>query len=520
MMKKKIFNIVKVVAFIIILGACLTTVSKILQYEHEMEPDITMKEFYGLEENSVQVLVLGSSHTTIGFSPMECYKNTQITSFNLSTAKQPIEVAYHLLIEGLKTQSPEVVIYDVASLLYKKSEVTTPRFRYLMDSMPLSLNKVNMAIAYANYNEGVRTFSIGEALSPIYYYHDRWKEIDEEEMCVDKAIPHLYGQVIRTNITEINFDMEKFDAKEARKIEENPDSAPAIRDNNLDYLLKIKKLCDDNDIELLLTSTPTNRWTSTKKQLIEEVCDEYEIDFLDMNLPDGKVIDYSTDMADGNHVNSSGALKTTKYLYEYIIDNYGLKGNYNQNYENSLKYYNAYYDNMAYYAMETDFNEYMSLLMDNKEKITVFITAKGEITQGLQSEDVKQLQQLGCTINFDKSNYENSYIAVVDGGKLTYEEVGQKELTGEYILGNGAKASLYSNGQIEGSKTSIKIDDKNYAINSAGINIVVYDKESGVVVDSVSFNTHYSQKDWYRTDERSLELFMVKSYRTWVSENY
>src|SRR5699024_10463197 len=103
---KKIGNIVKAISFLIVCFACLAVVSKVLQYEHEMQPDLSMKEFYDLDKNSAQVLVLGSSHTTLGFSPIECYKQTGITSFNLSTAKQPMEVSYYLLEEALKSQSP------------------------------------------------------------------------------------------------------------------------------------------------------------------------------------------------------------------------------------------------------------------------------------------------------------------------------------------------------------------------------------------------------------------------------
>lgn len=517
---KKVAKVIKVVAFLIICSICLSTISVALQYEHEMEPDLAMKEFYNAEENSSQILVLGSSHTTMGFSPMECYKQTQITSFNLSTAKQPIELARYLLEEALKTQTPEVVIYDVASLFYKRKEVNTAKFRYLMDSMPLSLTKVKLACAYANYNKDLYPFSIGEALCPIYYYHDRWKDMNEEEFNVDKAIPYLRGQVVRINITEIDYDMEAFDAKLAKKIAKDPKSAPVISENNLYYLLKMKELCDENNIKLLLTSTPTNRWNTTKKELIEQVCEEYELDFLDMNLPDGELLNYSTDMADGNHVNASGARKTTKFLYDYIIENYGIKGSYNEGFEKSMKYYDAYYNNMIKYNIETDFNEYLTLLNENKEDLAIFICARGESFEGLQENDVNQLKALNCTIDFDETNSENSYIAVIDEGKLTYEEVSEDELTTKYTLDNGNVMKLRSNGDDEENKASMTMDDREYAINGDGLNIVIYDKESELVIDSVSFNTHSSEKKWYRTDERSLELFMFKSYRNWVAENY
>lgn len=517
---KKIGNIVKAISFLIVCFACLAVVSKVLQYEHEMQPDLSMKEFYDLDKNSAQVLVLGSSHTTLGFSPIECYKQTGITSFNLSTAKQPMEVSYYLLEEALKSQSPEVVIYDVAGLFYKRSEINIAKFRYSMDSMPLSWTKVKMASAYAEYHDDIKPFAMGEALCPIYYYHDRWDELDEEEFDVNAPVTQLKGQVIRTYITEIDFDMEAFDKKLAKKIEKDPNSAPVIRKSCMAYLEKIKKLCDENNVKLLLTTTPTNRWNSTKKELSQQVADKLGVDFLDLNQPDGVILNYSTDMADGNHVNASGAKKTTKYYTDYLVKQYGLKGSTNKQFDESVKYYDAYYDNMLKYDMETDFNQYLSLLNENEKDLTIFISGKGDVTAGLNSKDLEQLQQLGCKTVLGSEHQENSYLAVISGGKLVYENVNKDAIAYQYTLQNGTIANLSSNGDSAEAAAAINIDNKNYAINSAGLNIVVYDNQSGCVVDSVAFNTHDSQKKWWRSGERSLELFMFKKYRNWVLENY
>ena len=519
---KKFGRIIKAVVFIIVCCTCVTVVSKVLEYEYEMQPNLAIKEFYKQEDDSVQMIIIGSSHTTLGFSPMEFYKQTKITSFNLSTAKQPVELSYHLLKESLKKQQPTVVLYDVANLFYTKKEVQTAKFRYIMDSMPLSENKIELAAEYARYNTNndKKIFSMGEALCPIYYYHDRWKELDEEEFDINKNLPELKGQVIRTYITSINCDMDRLDSKLEKKLKENPKAMPKISNNNLTYLKKIKKLCDDNNMKLVLTSTPTNRWNTTKRKIIEQVSKEYNLDFVDLNLPDGQLLDYSTDMADGNHVNASGALKTTKYLSDYIVKHYWLKGKVCQSYEDDIKYYDAYYNNMIKYGMETDFNKYIKLLNDNKDKLEIFICGKGDITAGLSKKDIKQLNALGCKEKFAKSSYENSYVAVIDQGKLTYENTGKQEISHTLNLKNNSVATLYSNGNNENGKASININNKKYAINGSGINIVVYDKESGIVVDSVSFNTQDENKKWWRSGERSLERFMFKSYKDWVLENY
>ena len=170
--------------------------------------------------------------------------------------------------------------------------------------------------------------------------------------------------------------------------------------------------------------------------------------------------------------------------------------------------------------METDFNQYLSLLNENKKDLTIFISGKGDVTAGLNSKDLEQLQQLGCKTVLGSEHQENSYLAVISGGKLVYENVNKDAIAYQYTLQNGTIANLSSNGDSAEAAAAINIDNKNYAINSAGLNIVVYDNQSGCVVDSVAFNTHDSQKKWWRSGERSLELFMFKKYRNWVLENY
>lgn len=516
---KNLGKAIRAVLFLIVCFICMSVISKILVYEHEMEPDLTMKEFYNVEENDVQMLVVGSSHTGLGFSPIECYKQHKITSYNLSTAKQPVELTYHLLIEGLKTQSPEVIVYDVANLFYEDSSVSTARLRYVLDAMPLSVNKIKLAGCYSNYDSKEKIFSVAEALCPIYYYHNRWKEVDEEDFNVYEDTSYLKGQFMRTYIKEVNYNVEKIESKLAKKIEANEDSKPTISKRNMDYFLKIKNLCDENNMKLILITTPTVRWNSVKNEVIEELCKTYELDFVDMNKPDGEIVDYSTDMADGNHLNAYGAKKATAYLCNYIVERYGITGIASADYDESVKYYDAY-DNVLKYQMETDFTEYLTLLNENKEDLAIFISANGEMTAGLQKSDVALLQSLGCQITFDNSYKGFSYVAVIDGGKLIKESSQEGTIWYNYIMDNGSTVDICSQGSLAGNTSTINVDIKEYAINSSGLNIVVYDKKSNTVLDSVAFNTGIEENSWYRSDDRELELFMFKAYRDWVLENY
>lgn len=516
---KKIFRTIKVCAFLTIFLLCLAVVSKILSYEHETEPDLTMKEFYSLKEDTVQVVAVGSSHVTLGFSPMEAYKQFKITSYNFGTNKQPIDLSYHLVKEALKTQSPQVVIYDVASLFYGGKDVNTARFRYIMDGMPLSLNKVELAFCAAKYNSTDEIFAVGEALCPIYYFHDRWKEIGEEEFNVDKSVSYLKGQFMRTYIKEIDYDYDKVEAKIANQISEGTAEEPTISEYYKSYLLKMKQVCDENGVKLLLMTTPTVRWNSLKADAIKKICKETGLDFLDQNMPDGELIDYSQHMADGNHVTAYGAKYTTKHFCEYIIENYGVEGKSNPEYEASMKYYDAY-DNVLKYQLETDFTEYLELIDKNQKDLMVFVSAKNTTLNNLNDNQIKLLKDIGLEQLTDKSTNGMSYASFVQGIQGSLEIVGENSFSKKEKMDNGITVEISSTILGDADSSVIKVDGKDYSINSDGLNIVVYDMESKLVLDSVCFNTNLEDNHWYRGESQEPEKEMYINYRDWVLENY
>lgn len=68
--------------------------------------------FHNLPENSMDVIVLGSSHAQYSFSPNFFYEDTGLYSYVLGSACQPLEVSYQMLREALKTQNPKLVVLE------------------------------------------------------------------------------------------------------------------------------------------------------------------------------------------------------------------------------------------------------------------------------------------------------------------------------------------------------------------------------------------------------------------------
>ena len=62
---------------------------------------------YALEEYSMDILFMGTSHTYYGFNPSVIYEKTGLNSYVFAGECQPMSITYHYFKEALKTQSPK-----------------------------------------------------------------------------------------------------------------------------------------------------------------------------------------------------------------------------------------------------------------------------------------------------------------------------------------------------------------------------------------------------------------------------
>ncbi len=140
--------------------------------------------------------------------------------------------------------------------------------------------------------------------------------------------------------------------------------------------------------------------------------------------------------------------------------------------------------------------EYLPMLAENRQ-YSIFITIRDDGTRQIDSEIQGMLADLGLEETLP-GHYRWSYYAVLIPGEDKIEEISEEELSRTGTLPDGADYSLISQGGLSGAgggagrylTCSVKINDIEYAVQRIGLNIVVYDNEHSVVVDSVEFNTY------------------------------
>ena len=96
--------------------------------------------FYEMEEDTVDVLLLGSSQMGAGLNPQDIYDEAGIRSYNLASNNQPLWVSYYWLREALNYQSPKVVVLDCYMLFFDQN-IEEDQVRQALDYMKPGLVK-------------------------------------------------------------------------------------------------------------------------------------------------------------------------------------------------------------------------------------------------------------------------------------------------------------------------------------------------------------------------------------------
>ena len=488
--------------------------------------------FENLDENIEQVIFLGTSHMMRGISPLEIYQENKIVSYNLGTSIQTVEGSYFLAKEAFRIQNPKVIVLDASSLFF--SGATTRDFdvsmRYILDSLPMNETKVEMARVYAEMSDlGNDTGTILRSedtterfiscFVPLLQYHSRWNEIGESDfrdyfgykddytagfylgaVLVGGSTPLMGVNALAAELMAVNGVRDSYvyenGIRRAYESEEDIYSTEIV-ESNVEYLVKLRELCEQNGASLLLTKIPSiispisysSAWTKYRYNAVREVADRCGIEFLDLQYDADLGIDISKDFYDGGmHLNTNGSSKVSRYLGTYLKEHYGLEENVNLTYESYIPYYNEMLD-LVKLQLESNPIEYLNILAEQSSRYTILMTVKYDMRTGLLPEEAQALSNLGLQTDWDNElKMRRSLIAVIDGGDVKYEAVTNRQLNYSYTLNDGTVVNMRSAGYYSGSVTSMDAEGENVCRNSNGLNITVYDKEMRIFVDIAAIN--------------------------------
>ena len=243
----------------------------------------------GERSNSIDVIFIGDSETYSAFSPLQMWGSYGFTSYVCSTSGQKLPYGNTLLRRATIDQKPRIVVFET-NFIFRAVTLDDVFFRWLQD------------------------------IIPAFEYHNRWKALTPGDLYSDIA-------------TTWSDDMKGFyldtstEAASATSHMAPSDQVTDIPLLNRLYLETMVDYCRSIGAEPIFVSTPsTVNWNTARHDGIQLFADEIGVAYIDLNTEPTKVdIDWKTDTRDkGDHLNLSGALKTSDFIGRYFSEVYKL----------------------------------------------------------------------------------------------------------------------------------------------------------------------------------------------------
>lgn len=485
-MNTKIKNIIKAGAFLLVALVLLYGMNSFFKRDWNAEA----LNIYDEPENTIETVFIGSSMIEFGIDVMTMYEEYGICAYNLGNSGQPVPASNYWLEELYKLQSESLktVVFDVSIV---RTKLPTSYYRTATDNMKLSATKYDAVASFSqDFNETV------SYLFPLFSYHSRWNELNSSDF--DMANSMLYrwsrGQCFSTDTAFSVLTAEQLMVPDYA-LDENAEQIE-LDAEGLEYLDQMIAFCEENDLELILIKTPNPiNWSSGAHNTFETLAKEKDLVFLDFNygeLLSGIDYDCMFDSMDGIHLNYYGSEKFALWMGNYLIENgyaHDIRGQEKYAFlEDELKEYKETFEHLVAMRECADPVDYLKLA-GQKDEYTILVTVKGDGAKALTEEQRAQFAEMGME---KLSTLDNaaSYIAVIDGGKVVYETSENTKLIYHGELSSGGLYTLESGGSKLGNIATCTIEGKNYALNTTGMNIVVYDNSLKTVIDKTVFNTN------------------------------
>lgn len=201
-----------------------------------------MTQFCKLPDNSVDVLILGSSHAFIDINTGTLWDEYGMASYILGGSVQPMWNTYYYLKEALKTQTPELIILEAFLTVHESDYSDDSRIIKNTYGMKWSKDKID-AIKVSAPEERWMEF-----LLDYTQYHNRYRELSKTDF-----LNNMGNAVFE--------DWKGFWCSMGTSQLEAPDVSwvndrKSLNEKTEKYYRKTIELAQENDIPLLIVISP------------------------------------------------------------------------------------------------------------------------------------------------------------------------------------------------------------------------------------------------------------------------
>lgn len=318
-MKKPLKTLAKLIFFLLSLFLILFRITDYFKDRNVVE---LSRFYYDYEKETFDVLFFGTSILYSGISPMMLWDEYGIVSYNLGSGNESIPMSYYLMKDGIERDHPKAVVLDTSFVTNEGKRYYLPYVHYVTDNMPLlSANRLLMIL------DVVEEKRWDEFLVPFIAYHSFIKDVPD----------HYINQKDPYRPLRINFGGRTVKRKYSGPLFERHgiNKENVLQDVSLEYILKMKSLCDQTGTKFLLITLPVIGPNDNCSQdefdkrrnaayAMEDFAAEHHIDYINMvDMPEELDLT-ADDTYDGFHLNIYGNEKIAHFLGGYLVNNYAV----------------------------------------------------------------------------------------------------------------------------------------------------------------------------------------------------
>lgn len=471
-----------IVCFVLLLAGVLWYANRTLSLKYG-DGIYSLTKFYQLEEDSVDVLVLGSSHAFENINTGILWDEYGMASFILGGSRQPAWNTYYYLKEALKTQKPKLIVLEAYMMCMTDEYADDSRIIKNTFGMKWSKDRIE-AIKVS-----VSPDRWAEFLLPFIQYHNRYGELSREDFFRD------LGDVYYKDWKGFGNNMQTMKC-EKPDVSSVTEKIP-LSEKSEQYLRRLLELASGEQIPVLLIAAPYAEISEREQacyNTMEAIAAEYGDRFINYNLKYDEIgLDFDADMADVGHLNYKGNAKFTMALGSDISKNFEIpdrRGNEN---------YASWERNARYISAQTA-NQELKVMSDQNEKLirlagsdyVLLISAKSP-----EGDAAEMLADLWDTLKI--SQPASSGLWCVDAGNGILRMPAEHE-DSCYIALDPHDVLLKRTCQDDGTfADALLIDGTDYTAESGGVQVVVYSKTTQEIVDSFGAAVAADSKtgQWY-----------------------
>ena len=312
MMKSFFRKSFRTLAFLLCFAALLYAFSCIFSFKYEdgINP---ISNFYDLPEDTVDVLLLGSSHMGMNVDPSILWNQKGIAAYNCWGSMQQPWNTYYYLKECLKYQQPKLVVMDVYGVTFNGDLPGYDNIVKNTQGLRFSRDKIEniLVSAPAEYRSAL--------LLGIPCIHYRYSEISSGDFRNFFWNKHTAIQSLDLSGQTV----QSFEIMDVSGMTEPVHLAEKCET----YFRRILELCQEKGIPILLVASPyyLHEQEQGRFNRIGEIARSYGVPFLNFNENYEELsIDPQRDFCDLAHMMPSGVEKYDSYLADYIVTHYDI----------------------------------------------------------------------------------------------------------------------------------------------------------------------------------------------------